>query len=70
MGTRKNFQENFTERNFIETYYDTECLKIGLNLSKTFYQDSELRPSNNLTLSIVLKPFGSPVAPDLSGFFN
>tara|TARA_B100000780_G_C21123127_1_gene455148 strand:+ start:2214 stop:4544 length:2331 start_codon:yes stop_codon:yes gene_type:complete len=70
MGLRKNLQEDFTERNFIETNYESECLKIGLNLSKIFYQDKELKPSNNLTFSIVLKPFGSPVAPDLSGFLN
>jgi len=70
MGTRKNLQEDFTERNFIETNYESDCLKIGLNLSKVFYQDREIRPSNNLTFSIVLKPFGSPVAPDLSNFLN
>jgi len=39
-------------------------------LSKVFYQDGEIKPSNNLTFSIVLKPFGSPVAPDLSNFLN
>jgi len=70
MGIRKNLQEDFTERNFIETNYESDCLKLGLNLSKIFYQDAELKPSNNLTFSIVLKPFGTPVAPDLSGFLN
>ena len=70
MGIRKNLQEDFTERNFIETNYESDCLKIGLALSKIFYQDEELKPSNNLTFSIVLKPFGSPVAPDLSSFLN
>ena len=70
MGIRKNLEEDFTERNFIETNYESDCLKIGLTLSKIFYQDEELKPSNNLTFSIVLKPFGSPVAPDLSSFLN
>lgn len=70
MGIRKNLQEDFTERNFIETNYESDCLKIGLTLSKIFYQDGEIKPSNNLTFSIVLKPFGSPVAPDLSSFLN
>ena len=70
MGLRKNLEEEFTERNFIETNYESDCLKIGLTLSKIFYQDEELKPSNNLTFSIVLKPFGSPVAPDLSSFLN
>ena len=70
MGLRKNLEEDFTERNFIETNYESDCLKIALTLSKIFYQDEELKPSNNLTFSIVLKPFGSPVAPDLSSFLN
>tara|TARA_B110000977_G_scaffold30738_1_gene40462 strand:+ start:1332 stop:3662 length:2331 start_codon:yes stop_codon:yes gene_type:complete len=70
LGTRKNFQKHFTERNFIETNYESDCLKIGLSLSKIFYQDEEVKPSNNLTFFIVLKPFGSPVAPDLSSFLN
>jgi LPS-assembly protein len=70
LGTRKNFQKHFTERNFIETNYESDCLKIGLSLSKIFYQDEEIKPSNNLTFSITLKPFGSPVAPDLSSFLN
>jgi hypothetical protein len=29
-----------------------------------------LKPSNNFTLSLVLKPFGSPISPDLSSFLN
>ena len=70
LGGRKNIQDNFTENNFIETNYETDCLKVAINLTKTFYQNEEIKPSNNLTLSIVLKPFGKPVSPDLSSFLK
>jgi len=65
-GGRKNIQNNFSENNFIEANYESDCLKIGLNLSKTFYNNQEIKPSNNLTLSIMFKPFGNPVSPNLS----
>ena len=69
-GVRKNIQDSFTENNFIGIAYETDCIKISLNLVKTFYQDEDLKPSNNFTLSLVLKPFGSPISPDLSSFLN
>ena len=69
-GIRKNIQSSFTENNFIGIEYETDCIKISLNLAKTFYQDEDLKPSNNFTLSLVLKPFGSPISPDLSSFLN
>ena len=69
-GVRKNIQDSFTENNFVGIGYETDCIKISLNLAKTFYQDQELKPSNNFTLSLVLKPFGSPLSPDLSSFLN
>ena len=69
-GVRKNIQDSFTENNFIGIAYETDCIKISLDLAKTFYQDGDLKPSNNFTLSLVLKPFGSPISPDLSSFLN
>jgi len=70
IGVRKNLQTNFTETNFIGTNYDSDCLKIELNLSKRFYYNQDIRPSNNLTFSIMLKPFGQPMSPDLSNLLN
>ena len=70
MGLRKNLQEDFTENNFIGTNYESDCLKIDLTLSKTFYQNQDIQPSNNLTFSIMLKPFGAPISPSLSSLVN
>lgn len=70
LGGRKNIKNNFTENNFFETNYETDCIKISLNMSKTFYYNEELKPSSTLNLSVIFKPFGSQVSPDLSSFLN
>ena len=70
IGARKNLELKYTESNFIETNYESDCLKLGINLSKTFYQSDDLQKSNNLTIFITLKPFGKPISPDLTNLIN
>ena len=70
IGARKNLELKYTESNFIETNYESDCLKIGLNLAKTFYQSDDLQKSNNLTIFLTLKPFGQPIAPDLTNLIS
>ena len=69
-GFIKNLELNYTESNFIEANYDSDCFTIGLNLSKKFYQNEDLKKSNNLNLFFVFKPFGKPISPDLSNLIN
>ena len=70
IGARKNLELKYTESNFIETNYESDCFKVGFTLSKMFYQNDDLRKSNNLTLFVTLKPFGQPIAPDLTNLIN
>jgi len=70
LGLRKNLELNYSESNFIEVNYESDCLKVGLNLSKQFYENDDIQKSNNLTFFIMLKPFGQPIAPDLSNLFS
>ena len=70
IGGRKNLQNDYSENNYIEVNYESDCLKIGFNLSKTFYNNQDLKPSNNLTFFVMLKPFGQPVAPDLTNLIS
>jgi len=70
LTAKKNLEGNYSENNSIEINYDSDCLKIGLNLSKTFYENQDLKSDNNLTLFVMLKPFGQPVAPDLTNLIN
>ena len=70
IGARKNLELKYTESNFIETNYESDCFKVGFKLSKMFYQNDDLQKSNNLTLFVTLKPFGQPIAPDLTNLIN
>ena len=70
MGVRKNLELKYTESNYIEANYESDCFKIGLNLSKKFYESDDVKKSNNLILYFTLKPFGQPVAPNLSSIVN
>jgi len=70
LGGRKNLETDFTENNSIELNYDTDCIKFGVNLSNKFYQRDDVQKTNNLTLFLTLKPFGQPIAPDLTNLIN
>ena len=66
----KNLETKSSQSNQIEINYESDCLKIGLNLSKRFYEGDDLKKDNNLTLFLILKPFGQPFAPDLTNLIN
>ena len=70
IGARKNLELKYTESSYIETNYESDCFKIGLNLSKKFYENDDIKKSKYLTLFFTLKPFGQPIAPNLSSFVN
>ena len=70
MGIKKNIRENFTESNSLGLNYESDCFQVGLNLSKTFYQNSEIKPTNTMNLTIMFKPFGAPISPDLTSLLN
>jgi LPS-assembly protein len=70
VGATHNIQESFLERSNVELNYESDCLKVGLILAKKLYQSEDVKPEKNLTFQITLKPFGSPIAPDLSNFLE
>jgi len=70
IGARKNLELKYTENNYIEANYESDCFKIGLNLSKKFYESDDIKKSNDLTIFFTLKPFGQPIAPNLSSLIN
>ena len=70
LGISKDLENKFTQSNFIETNYESDCLKIGLSLSKQFYNNQDLKPENKLNFYVMLKPFGQPFAPDLTNLIN
>ena len=45
--------------------YQNDCLIAAIEYSKNYYEDSDLKPSENIFFSITLKPFGTTTTPSL-----
>ena len=54
-NTRRNRKLNLTEYYDLVYEYKNDCLTAGVKYKKTYYEDRELKPSENLffTLSII-----------------
>ena len=54
--TRKNKEINLTEYYDLIYEYKNDCLTAGLKFKKTFYQDRDLQPSEDIFFYITLIP--------------
>ena len=55
-STRRNKKINLTEYYNLSYEYKNDCLKAGIKYNKTFYQDNDLKPQENLFFTISLIP--------------
>ena len=55
-STRRNKKINLTEYYNLSYEYKNDCLTAALRFNKSFYQDNDLKPSENLFFSITLIP--------------
>ncbi len=55
-STRRNEEINLTEYYDLSYEYKNDCLTAGIKYNKTFYQDNDLKPSENLFFTITLIP--------------
>ena len=58
-NTRRNRKINLTEYYNFVYEYKNDCLTAGINYNKTFYEDRELKPSENLLFTITLYPLAT-----------
>ena len=56
--TRRNRKLNLTEYYNLVYEYKNDCLKAGIKYNKNYYEDKDLKPSENLFLSLTLIPLG------------
>ena len=54
--TRRNRKINLTEYYDLVYQYKTDCLTAGIKYKKTYYEDRDLKPSENLFFSISIIP--------------
>ena len=55
-NTRKNRKINLTEYYDLVYQYKNDCLIAGINYKKTYYEDRDLKPAENLMFTITLFP--------------
>ena len=55
-STRRNRKINLTEYYDLVYEYKNDCLVAGIKYNKTFYEDRELKPSENIFFSVTLIP--------------
>ena len=55
-STRRNKEVSLTEYYDLTYQYKNDCLTAGIKYNKTFYQDNDLKPSENLFFTISLIP--------------
>ena len=58
-NTRRNREINLTEFYDLIYEYKNDCLVAGIKYNKTYYEDRDLKPSENLLFSITLTPLTS-----------
>jgi len=63
--TRENKEKSFTEFYNIIYQYQNDCLKAGIEYNKEYYNDRDLKPSENLFFKISILPFGGFNTPNL-----
>ena len=55
-STRRNKKIDLTEYYDLSYEYKNDCLTAGIKYKKTFYQDSDIKPQENLFFTISLIP--------------
>ena len=55
-NTRRNRKLNLTEYYDLVYEYKNDCLTAGIKYKKTYYEDRELKPTENLLFTITLFP--------------
>ena len=55
-NTRRNRKINLTEYYNLVYEYKNDCLVAGIKYNKTYYEDRDLKPSENLFFTISLIP--------------
>ena len=58
-STRKNKEIDLTEYYDFSYEYKNDCLIAGIKYDKSYYEDRDLKPSENLLFSITLTPLTS-----------
>tara|TARA_B100000963_G_scaffold253058_1_gene221744 strand:- start:3512 stop:5872 length:2361 start_codon:yes stop_codon:yes gene_type:complete len=63
--TRENKEKSFTEFYNLIYQYKNDCLTAAIEYNKEYYNDQDLKPTENLLLKLSIMPFGGFNTPNL-----
>ena len=63
--TRENKEKNFTEYYNLIYQFQNDCLTAAIEYNKEYYNDRDLKPSENLFFKLSILPFGGFNTPNL-----
>ena len=63
--TRENKEKSFTEFYNLIYQYKNDCLTAAIEYNKEYYNDQDLKPTENLFLKLSIMPFGGFNTPNL-----
>ena len=64
-STRENLKSDLTEYYNLIYQYENDCLIASIEYQKDYYNDSEIRPSENIFVNLTIIPFGTTKSPNL-----
>ena len=64
--TRKNKKTDLTEFYKLVYQYQNDCLKAAIEYNKNYYEDSDLKPSENIFFSLTIVPLGTATGPSIN----
>ena len=64
-STRENKTKNLTEYYNLMYQYKNDCLAASIEYNKDFYDDRDIKPSENIFLKLTIIPFGEASSPNL-----
>ena len=65
-STRKNKKTDLTEFYNLIYQYQNDCLVAAIEYNKNYYEDRDIKPSEDIFFSLTITPFTSINSPNLS----
>ena len=64
-STRENQSSNLTEYYKLMYEYKNDCLAASIEYNKDYYDDRDIKPTENIFFKLTIIPFGQSSSPNL-----
>ena len=64
-STRENQSSNLTEYYKLMYEYKNDCLAASIEYNQNYYDDRDIKPSENIFFKLTIIPFGQSSSPNL-----